>query len=265
MKQFYVLLFMIILGFNYHTSTAQITDNPIDKLVEKIYQNDLLSTRFLRNFAFIKTNTFKKKAMLDMDKSIAMFDNNLSYIILHLPDNNKVKDDFLKLQNFWNIYRLDVTNYESEKYKSLSNKTIKFQQLINQLKKDVINKHNSYSRNKKAITIIDLAVKNNNNIDKLIISNLFKSGLNQPEVIKPMNFTSNDLKRNLKKIKKNKALKGKADDLILDLNNSVDAINSLLEKDKYKPKTMHAYVNFYSKKTFKLLEMIMNTINEHYK
>jgi hypothetical protein len=196
-----------------------------------------------------------------MDKSLAMFDDNLSYIILHLPFDRKVKEDFLKLQNFWSIYRLDITNYDNEKYKSLAVKTRKLQHLIYQLNKDILNKHDGYSKNKKAITLISLAVDNNKNIDKLAAAYNFKYGLKHPEVLESMIFTQDDLKRNLKKIKKYKVLKGTADDLLADLNNTVDAINSLLQKGKYNPKMMYAYVNFYSKKTFKLIDMIIKTMN----
>ena len=261
MKKKYIWIFILFLGLNHQTANAQITDNPINKLVEKIYQNDLLSTRFLRDFALIKSNTFKKKTISDMDKSIAMFDDNMSYIILHLPDDRKIKENFLKLENYWNIYRLHITNYESEKYSSLVLKSEKLGHLIYLLSKEIPNKHKGYSKNKKPITLVDLAVENNKNIDKMLTAYIFKSGLKHPEVIDQMDFTLDDLKRNLKKIKKYKALNGKANDLISDLSNTIDAINSLLKKDKYNPKMMYAYVNSYSKKNFKLIDMIIQTIN----
>ncbi len=261
MKKQYILMLVLFMGLYTQNINAQISDNPIDVLVEKLYQNELLSNRFLRNFAFIKTNTFKKKTMLDMDKSLAKFDDNLSYIILHLPYDRKVKEDFLKLQNFWNIYRLNVTDYESERYHSLILKTRKLEMLIKQLNKAILDKHPAYSRNKKQIYLASLAVDNAKNIDKLAAAYVFKNGLNYPQVYDELEINTSDLKKNLKKIGKYEALKGKADSLLFDLKSTINAINDLINKGQYKPKMMYAYTNAYTKITFKLLDIILKTIN----
>ncbi len=261
MKKLYISLLVLLFGLSAQNIQAQISENPLDILVEKLYQNELLSNRFLRNFAFIKTNTFKKKSMIDMDKSVAKFDDNLSYIILHLPYDRKVKEDFLKLQNFWNIYRLDITDYESERYHSLISKTRKLEKLIVELNKTILDKHPAYSHNKKSIYMASLAVDNVKNVDKAAAVYVFKNGLHYPQITNELEINTGELKKNLKKISKFKALKGTADSLLFDLSSTADAINDLLNKGKYNPKMMYAYTNTYSKMTFKLLNLILKTIN----
>jgi hypothetical protein len=239
---------------------AQINDNPVDVLATKLYENELLSNRFFRNFVFIKTNTFKNKAMSDMDRSLAKFDDNLSYIILHLPYDKEVKDDYLKLQNFWNVYRLNITNYNSENYKRLISKTQRLEKLITELNKKILSKHPDYSAHKSLISLASLAVENGKNVDKMATAYILKYGLNVADAYNYYEFDFSGLKKNLKKIRKNKLLQGKVNDLVTDLNTTVDSIKTLIEKDKYNPKMMYAYVNAYTKKTFKLLHVIMQLV-----
>ncbi len=261
MKHLSIFILIVFLSLTPSKISAQISDNPIDVLTQKLLQNELLSNRFIRNFVFIKTNTFKKKAMADMDKSLAKFDDNLSYIILHLPYDKKTKEDFLKLQNLWSIYRLDVTDYNKEHYKKLILKTRKLEKYINALNKDVLIKHPAYGRNKKNISLAELAVQNGKDIDKIAAAYVLQNGLNFPDAFNYFEINSGDFNKNLKKIGKFKKLAGKTHDLILDLKTNLASIITLKDKGKYNPKMMYAYVNSYSKKTFKLLDIIIKTIN----
>ncbi len=260
MKKIYVLILVILLSFNNFKSHAQISDNPVSVLTQKIYENEMLSYRFLRNFVFIKTNTFKKKTMIDMDRSLAKFDDNLSYIILHLPYNIKVKEDFLKLQNLWNIYRLNITDYEKENYKSLIYKTRKLEKYLKELNKDILDKHPGYSPNSKNIDIAHLIVENGKTIDKIAAAYILKLGLNFPEAFNYFEIDEGDLNKNLKKIGKYKPIAKEVKDLLVDLKSTQESVFQLVKKEKYNPKMMYAYDNAYTKKAFKVLTIIIKNI-----
>ena len=260
MKQLYILIFTLFIGLNVSPVNAQISDNPLNVLSEKLLQNELLSNRFLRNFVFIKTNTFKKKSMADMDKSIALFDDNLSYIILPLPYDIKIKNDFLKLQNFWNIYRINITDFEKDNYKSLVIKTQRLGKYIKQLNKDIFNKHPEYAKYKKRIEIAELAVYNGKKTDEIAYAYVLKNALNFTET-GYFDIDLSTMKKNLKKIGKFKHLDSKAKTLIPDLKTTLESISRLLEKEKFNPKMMYAYDYSYTNKTFKLLKNLFNQPN----
>ena len=258
MKQLQIFILTLFIGLQTVPVNAQISDNPLDVLSEKLLQNELLSNRFIKNFVFIKTNTFKKKSMADMDKSIALFDDNLSYIILHLPYDRKVKEDFLKLQNFWNIYRINITNFEKDNYKSLVNKTLRLNKYIKQLNKDIFNKHPEYPKYKKRIEMGQLAVYNGKKIDGAAAAYVLKYALNFTESgVFEADISS--MRKNLKKIGKFKHLDPKAKALIPDLKTTLESVKQLLEKEKFNPKMMFAYDNSYTNKTFKLLKHIIQS------
>ena len=258
MKQLHIIILTLLIGLNIHPISAQVSDNPLDVLSEKLLQNELLSNRFLRNFVFIKTNTFKKKSMADMDKSIALFDDNLSYIILHLPYDIKVKEDFLKLQNFWNIYRINISDFEKDNYKSLVNKTRRINKYIEQLNKDIFNKHPDYSKYKKSIEIAQLAVYNGKKTDELVTAYILKYAINFDET-GYFDIDLGTMRKNLKKIGKFKHLNPKAKALIPDLITTLESISRLLEKEKFNPKMIYAYDYSYANKSFKLLKNLIQT------
>ena len=260
MKQFKIITLILLIVYNIPSLSAQISDNPINILSEKLLQNELMANRFIKNFVFIKSNTFRKKTMADMDKSIALFDNNLSYVILHLPDNKKVKEDFMKLQNFWNIYRINVTDFTKENYKSLMAKTFKLRKYIRDLNKNVFERHPQYSKNKKAIELAKLAVENSKKIDGIATAYILKNVLkvNNSDVYFDLDMAS--VNKNLKKIGKYKQLNTKAKDIIADLKNTAKSIYMLLHKEKVNPKMIYAYDSSFGKKNFKLFKYIIQTI-----
>ncbi len=257
MKHLYLFL---LLSFFSLQGKAQISDNPLDVLTQKLYENELLSNRFIKNFVFIKTNTFKKKSMIDMDRSLAKFDDNLSYIILHLPYDRKVKDDFLKLQNLWNIYRLKITDYDKENYKSLILKTRKLEKYLKELNKVILEKHPAASANKKSINMAHLVVSNGSTIDKIAAAYVLKYGLNLPDAFDRFEIDKGALHKNLKKLGKFKPIAKDIKPLLADLKTTQESILQLVHKEKYNPKMMHAYDNAYTKKAFKLLGIIIKTI-----
>ncbi len=255
----YLLLFITILTLSFD-GKAQIDDNPIYILSEKLYQNEMLANRFFKNFVFIKTNTFKKKALLDMDKSLAKFDDNLSYIILHLPENKDAQENFIKLQNFWNLYRIAITNYEQKNYKSLINKTRKFNKMLVKLTSSVLHKHPKYAHHKKMMEMAQHVADNQKNIDNIAIAYVLKGGLEMEDAYNYFDISFGDLKKGLKKLGKNKTIAAKATGIVNDLRITLESIKDLYDKDGYKPKMMFSNINNYAKKSFKLLDFIINNL-----
>ncbi len=254
MKKYILILSIVLIHF---AGLAQVNDNPIEVLSEKLYQNEMLSNRFFRNFVFIKTNTFKKKVLADMDKSLAKFDDNLSYVILHLPQNKDIKENYIKLQNYWNVYRINITNYDAKNYKSLIGKTQKLNKLISSLITSILRKHPQYGSHKKMIEMAQYNTENTKTVDNIAIAYILKNGLEMNEAFDYFDIDFGSLKKGLKKLGKNKNITALAPDLVNDLKTNLETIQSLLEKENYNPKMMYSNINNYSKKSFKLLDIIL--------
>ena len=254
-----ILLYILIIASLWN-SNGQIDDNPLNLLSEKILQNELLSNRFLRDFVYIKTNTFKKKVLVDMDKSLAKFDDNLSYLILRLPQKVDAKDDFIKLQNLWNVYRIAITNYDKKNYKSLILKTQKINKLLVKLKKEILTEHKDYGDNKKILELAGYVVENEKMISGIATAYVFKNGLELSEAFDYFDKDFGLMEKHLKKISKNKTLSTSYNDLINDMKNDLKSLQSLLDKKTYNPKMMYSNANSYSKKSFKLLSIILQHI-----
>jgi len=256
MKKLLLLIFTISLLS--HKAHSQVDENPIEKIAYKVLQNEMFSNRFLKNFVFIKTNFFKKKALSDMDKSIAKFDDNLSFIILHLPYDKEVKEAYIKLQNYWNIYRIALTNYENENYESLIIKTKKFNKLLANLSKSVIHKHHQYEKKKKLFEKIPYLVNSVKMVDNFAIAYVLKNSLELENAYNYFDLSFSDGKKYLKKLGKDKAKGNIYISIISDLNMSLDGIKNIFEKNSYSPKMMYSESNNFSKLAFKLLDHLFN-------
>jgi len=254
------ILFLLIILYSYSNLNAQLNNNPFDKLSQSLFENEMLSNRFLRNFTLIKTNSYKKRALRDMDQSLAKFDDNLSYIILHLPDNHNVKEDFMKLQNLWNVYRIQVTDYDKNNYKSLIRKTLKLDQLTNSLKIKILDLQNANSINSNTIKTINYMIENAKKTDQLLTMYVLQGGLKFTDASSYYDVDFSDLYKKIKKISKYKYKTTDTNEILIDLNNSIKMMESLIAKKGYNPKMLFSDVNNYSKKSFLLFKKFMNTI-----
>ena len=253
------LRLLLLSLFYFATVQAQTNENPIGELSTRLLQNEMLTQRFIRDFVFIKTNTFKKKALLDMDKSLARFDDNMNYFALHLPDGNReLHEDYTKLKSFWNLYRLEITDYENNRYDKLIRKTKQFDKLMNEFLTDLLPLHKDYSKNKKSINTGLLDVENMKAIDNIATSYILKNTHGDGDNFFNIDFDA--IRKRLKKIGKNKQISGDAREYLLDLNNMLDIIESTYKKKNYNPKMMFSNVSGFSKKSYKVLNLILQTI-----
>jgi len=240
-------------------SYAQADDNPIKELSQRLLQNEMLSQRFFRDYVFIKTNNFKKKALLDMDKSLARFDDNMNYFSSHLPQDPDVREDYEKLQGFWNVYRLRITDYDKNQYGKLIAYTKKFDELMNRFLSDMIEEHKDYSRHKKTINIAILDAENIKAIDNTASTYILKNFLEMSED-DLFSIDFDEIKKRLKKIGKFKPVAQQTHEYITDLYQTLNAIEKNYYKEDYNPKMMFSFVSAFSKKSYKILDIIINQI-----
>ena len=255
-----IIIPVAILLFIMH-SKAQVNDNPIGELSKRLMQNEMMSQRFFRNFVFIKTNTFKKKALADMDKSLARFDDNMEYFAMHLPaDNTEIKEDFDKLNYFWSLYRLSITDYENSDYEKLIRKTKKFGKLMNEFITDMLQAHEDYGKNKKALNIALLDAQNIKDIDNIAASYVLKNAVDAYRDEKVFEVDFDGIAKRLKKIGKFKKTAALTREYVADLHNLLNMIKSTYYKNTYNPRMMFSNISGFSKKSYKILDIILNTI-----
>ncbi len=251
-----ILLFIIAFLLTPVVSQAQIDENPINTLVNNLAQNDMLTKRFYRNYLFVKSNIFKENSIRDTDRSIALFDNNLTALSLFLPDNKDVEENYIKLQNYWNVYRLKVTDYERNNYGVLARNTDKFVELYDDFNKSTLKLHPQYGQYKKTIEKVNRIVENEKLLENIAINYVLTRGLKQKEAA---NFFSKDMgavKSNLKKLGKDKKLQPELKDLLLDMQETTKNIESLLTRASYHPKLMYSYIKNVSNKSFQFVKLI---------
>ena len=257
MKKTFLFILIAVISLQ---AQAQVNDNPINELSLRLFQNEMLTHRFLKNFVFIQTNTFKKKTLVDMDKSLARFDDNLNYIVLHVPEKKEIQDDFMGLQEFWNVYRLFITDYENKNYKALVEKSKKFEKLTHKLTMNLLQEHPDYSANKKSINLALYDVENIKMLDKIATAYIMKGGLH---VAKAYTYFNNDfdmIKKYLKKIAKYKKIAKFVAEDIEDLYTTLHSIETLYYDENYSPKIMYSQANAFTKKSYKILNIITNNI-----
>ncbi len=249
-------IFLLILLTSSLAGKAQINENPINELTRNLAQNDMLTKRFYRNYLFVKSNIFKEKTTKDTDKAIALFDENLSALSLYLPENKKVEENFLKLHNFWNVYRLKVTDYERDNYGTLARNTHKFTKLYEDFKTSLIKLHPDYSAYKKILSRLNRVVENESLLENIAIRYLLKRGLKQPEAAQYFPEDMSSVKSNLKKLAKDKKLSPELKGIVADMIEITKNIEALLSRDSYHPKLMYSYIKNISNKSFQFTKII---------
>ena len=250
----YIFLFALM-SFSF-IANAQINENPINELTKNLAQNDMLTKRFYRNYLFVKSNIFKDKTVKDTDKAIALFDENLSAVSLYLPKIKKVEDNYLKLHNYWNVYRLKVTDYERKNYGMLARNTHKFSKLYNDFESNLIKHHPDYSSYKKTLSKVNKVVENENLLENITINYLLTRGLDQSEMAHFFPVDMSTVRSNLKKLAKDKKLAPELKENVADMIEITKNIESLLSRDSYHPKLMYSYIKNISNKSFQFIQNI---------
>ncbi len=254
MKKHILFLFLLISLLPVKI-TAQIEEHPVNEIVQKMAENEMFSLRFLRDFLFIKNNVFKQKAIKDMDMSLAKFDDNLNQLTMILPKDKKIEKSYLKLQNYWNIYRLKITKYDNKNIENLVERTLKFQKLLNEFQDELVKTVPGYDDYKKQMKKIKKVAFDETEMEKIGIVYVLKNGMNLEKIAKE--YFDTDLKsirNHLRKLLKNKKIaKELKENFYSDMSETVRNIEVLLNRKAYQPKLMFSYLQTYSNKSFKLL------------
>jgi len=251
-----ILLLVVFITFTSKTIQAQIEEHPINQVVKQMAENEMFSVRFLRNFLFIKNNIFKQKVIKDMDLSIAKFDDNLNQLTLLLPKDKKLEEKYLKLQNFWNIYRLKITDYEEKNIESIIAKTLQLNKLLSDFQDELIDKIPGYDDYRKQYKNIKKISEYEREIEKIAIVYVLSNGM-KLEKIANKHFDTNlgSVKNHLRKLLKNKKIpKELKENYYSDMSETVKNIEVLLNRKAYQPKLMFSYLQTFSNKSFKLMD-----------
>ncbi len=245
------LFFSIVLLMMFSSPVmAQEDENPIGELAKRLYENEMLANRFLKNFVLAKSQVFKAKIMKDLDKSLALFDDNIAYISMHLPDDNKVRDDFMKLQEQWNIYRLAIIDLDLKNYKKIVNSTLLLGTECQKMRETLLSEHPKYDDNKKVFKYIDYIVENIKDIDGIVINYVFKNQLHFSEIEKALKIDFSTVKKNLAKLAKYKKIQEKRS--IKDMGNSLVMIENVYNNQNDRPKLLYSNTKYFSRKSYLL-------------
>ncbi len=255
-----IILFYLLFASVLNTQlNAQIEENPIDELAFKLGENSFLSYRFLFDFVNIQNNIFKDKAMKDLDMSIARFDENLTTFALALPDNSDVNKKYLELINYWNKYRLSITadNKDNVNYDKVISQTIYFNKMVLDFNSDFIKNHTKYSSIKKQEKELVKILNSTNEINKIGINYILDRGVNKKNVSNTLPADISVPMKHIKKLLKNKKLKDRDKERLIDMQETLKNVESLLNKKSYHPKLMFFYVKGLTQQGFEGLKFIL--------
>jgi len=249
-----IILVLVIVSFNF--VNAQIEENPINLLAKRTAENKMLGVRFLKDFIFIKNNIYQKKTKSDLDKSIALFDENLNNMVMFLPKDKDVEKNYLKLQNFWNTYRLLITDFKKENIKKVVYKSLQFYKLLDKFNNSLLENHPSYDKYKKKIKKINKITNSNNEMSALSINYVLSRGMKLNKLANEFGFDIGDIQKKLKKFFKAKKLPEDLKEIKIDLDETVKNVEAFLNRDSYQPKLIYSYSKSFSNKSFQLINNI---------
>ncbi len=237
---------------------AQNVINPIKNLVKSTYENNMFSYRFFSDYALIKNEIYEKKIMSDIDNTLSRFDNNLSYMTNFVSKDKNSQKHYMNLQLFWNDYRILILDPDNVDYKTMSEKTNEFKKLNEELSNSIIEKNKLDSSLKEQISALNILVNLTNSIDQLLINYLYNN--QYPEKDKLYKTDTKSISKQINKLAKTRY--GRENKLIInDLNETLSLIESLYSS-KNNSKQMYSNTNYFSKKSFILMNRILSTIKK---
>jgi hypothetical protein len=225
-------------------------------LAESLFENEMLTYRFYKDYLLIKANINKKKAFADLDKSMARFDDNLSNIDNYFSDED-VRSDIEELQNYWNLHRVALLNFEDENYSLQISKLQNLDKLMIKLIEKVIKNVDLFDENDDVVEILKMTTQNIRQSDKIIIKYLLDKKFHQ-KASEEIDVDLSRVKKNLKKIAKyNKhQFSSKIDDLVININ----SVETLLEDDTFHPKMIMSNASVFSKKNYLIFSKLINSL-----
>jgi len=251
-------IFMGILLLLYGTSMSAQQDRvKFGTLLKGLFENEMLSQRFYKDFLLVKANINKTKAMSDLDKSMARFDDNLSYVASYVTSHKEIENDFTELQNYWNLLRMSMLDFDDDSYELQVSKLKNLDKLSINLLEKILKKDDLADTNSDQIKMMKLVTKNIRQADKILITYLLEKKFKQ-DLSDKFDVDLSGVKKNIKKISKyNNHQFGK---ITKDLSNNVLTIESLLDNELYHPKILMSNLIIFSKKNYQIFSNLIGSL-----
>jgi hypothetical protein len=228
------------------TGFSQIDETKTDMLVKYTFENEIISSRFLKDYFSIVKNINKKSNLSDLDKSVALYDNNLMYIgdfVSFHPDLKKYYDE---LENYWNLYRISLFDFENNDYKTVLSKNENLQKLQLALKNKIFEKQPISKKKKHTLEKI---LKIKDNVKELTIAYvkyILTENNKKPIKSNLLDYDLSKVEKNIKKLSKNKDTQNE----MKDLKSLLNKIKILFETNIYQPKSFLTDLNIFSIKSY---------------
>ncbi len=250
------LIASFILLFLSTSMIAQQDKVKFNILAKSLFENEMLTYRFYKDYLLIKANINKKKAFADLDKSMARFDDNLSNVSAYLIKKG-YEIDLQELQNYWNLHRMTLLDFEDGNYNLQVSKLQNLDKLMTKLIDKVIKNVDLFDENDDIIKILKMTTQNIRQSDKIIIKYLLDKKFHQ-KVSEEIDVDLSRVKKNLKKIAKyNKhQFSSKIEDLVLNIN----SVETLLADDTFHPKVIMSNISIFSRKNYLIFLNLINSL-----
>ncbi len=251
------IFFGIVLLFFSTSIMAQQDRIKFSNLIKGLFENEMLSQRFYKDFLLVKANINKSKVFMDLDKSMARFDDNLSYVASYVVEHSEVEESFTELQDYWNLTRMSMLNFDDNNFDLQVKRLENLDKLSTNLLERVLKKDDLADENSDEIKIIKLATQNIRQSNKILITYLLEKKFKQ-DLSDSFEVDLSRVKKNIKKISKFQNHKfGK---ITSDLSNSITTIESLLDNESYHPKILMSNLIVFSKKNYQIFSKLISSL-----
>jgi hypothetical protein len=195
--------------------------------------------------------------MSDMDKSMARFDDNLSYVSSYVALHKGLEKDFTELQNYWNLLRMSMLDFDDNSFTLQVSKLKNLDKLTTNLLEKVLKKDDMTDEYADQIKIIKLTTQNIRQSDKILITYLLDKKFKQ-DLSDNFDVDLSGVKKNIKKIYKYNNHQFK--NITSDLSNNILTIESLLDNDLYHPKILMSNLIVFSKKNYQIFSKLIGSL-----
>jgi len=250
------LIASFILLFLSTSMIAQQDKVKFNTLAKSLFENEMLTYRFYKDYLLIKANINKKKAFADLDKSMARFDDNLSNVSAYLIEKG-YEIDLQELQNYWNLHRMTLLDFEDGNYNLQVSKLQNLDKLMIKLIEKVIKDEDLFDENSAGIKIIKLTTQNIRQSNKILIKYLLDKKFHQ-EVAEEIDVDVSRIRKNLKKIGKFNSHRFASK--ISDLATNIDSIELLLDDNTFHPKMIMSNISIFSRKNYLIFSKLINSL-----
>ncbi len=241
-KIIFILMFVSFILPGY----SQLDETKMDELVKYTFENELVSSRFIKDYFSIVNNINKKSSMSDLDKSVASFDNNLMYIGEYVTFHPEIKKYFEELENYWNLYRISLFDFENNDYKTVLSKNENLFKLQVALKNKIFEKQPISKKKKHTLEKVEKIKNNVKQITIAYVKYVITKNNVKPVKSNLLDYDLDKVEKNIKKLSKDKLIQAEVNDL----NSYLNKINLLIDTSIFQPRSFLIDTNIFSAKSY---------------